>query len=153
MIKLVAIGNRFMKDDGIAIKVAENLEQKLHNLNVEVIFGETDCQSCFYLLKQEDFVFIMDAYYEGAEPGSIHLFTIEEAMAKSSASLMQHDTSIIDLMKLYKSKWKGYFIGVEIAELGFGDELSSALQEKFQQICLEVESTTKKIILEEVNYA
>lgn len=142
-----------MKDDGIAIKVAENLEQSLHNLNVEVIFGETDCQSSFCLLNQEDFVFILDAFYEGAEPGSIHLFSLKNAMALSSGSLMQHDMSIIDLMKLYKSKWRGYFIGVEIAELDFGDELSSVLQGKFQQICLEVEKNIEKIILEEINYA
>ncbi|MDD3395246.1 MAG: hydrogenase maturation protease, partial [Anaerotignum sp.] len=127
--------------------------QSLHNLNVEIIFGETDCQSCFYLLNEEDFVFLLDAFYEGAAPGSIHLFSLEEAMALSSGSLMQHDMSIVELMKLYKGKWKGYFIGVEIAELGFGEELSAVLEEKLQEICLEVEKNIEKIILEEIKDA
>ncbi|WP_304509491.1 hydrogenase maturation protease [Anaerotignum sp.] len=153
MIKLIAIGNRFMKDDGIAIKVAENLVDKLKGLNIEVIIGETDCQNCFYLLKQDDYVLIIDAIYTGSEPGSIHPLKLEEAVAQSSGASMQHDMSIIELMKLYKSKFKGYLIGVEIAELGFGDKLSPVLNEKYQQICLDVERTINKIILEETNYA
>lgn len=153
MIKLIAIGNRFMKDDGIAIKIAENLKDKRKDSNFEVIIGETDCENCFYLLKQDDYVLIIDAIYTGSEPGSIHLLSLEEAVAQSSEVTMQHDMSIIELMKLYKSKFKGYLIGVEIAELGFGDELSPALSEKFQNICLAVEKTLNKIILEERNYA
>lgn len=153
MIKLVAIGNRFMRDDGIAIQVAEDLEQSLKNLNIQVIMGETDCQSSFYLINPEDFVFILDAYYEGGEPGSLHLYSLEEAMAKSSASPMQHDMSMIDLMRIYQCKWKGYFIGIEIAELGFGEGLSPILQERFRDICLEVKQNIEKIILEGIHHA
>ncbi|WMI79982.1 hydrogenase maturation protease [Anaerotignum sp. MB30-C6] len=154
MIKLVAIGNRFMKDDGIAIKVAEALENGfIHSNNIEVIIGETDCQNCFYRLNHGDFVFILDAMYKNSEPGSIHVIRLEEIIGQSSAVLMQHDMSMIDLMRLYKSTFKGYLIGVEIGELGFGHELSPTLQEKFPQICCEVEGKIKKIILEEINDA
>lgn len=153
MIKLVAVGNRFMKDDGIAIKVAEYLEQSLKNLNIKVIIGETDCQNCFFQLNDEDFVIIVDAIYRGVEPGSIHFFKLEDIMTQSIGTMMQHDMSIIDLMKVYKSKFKGYLIGVEIAELGFGEELSPILQKKSSKICLEVEGKIKKLILEENNNA
>jgi len=153
MIKLVAIGNRFMKDDGIAINVAELLEDRLSNLNIKVIIGETDCQNCFYLLNSEDYVFILDAQYIGSEPGSIHLFKLEEVISQPIGSFMQHDMSLIELMKLYGSKFKGYLIGIEIAEVDFGDELSSILKEKLHQICSDIEDTIKTIILEEVEYA
>lgn len=153
MIKLVAIGNRFMKDDGIAIKVAEYLKKRLKILNIEVIIGETDCQNCFYSLNQDDFIFILDAFYQETEPGNIHILRLEEAISQSSGSNMQHDMSIIELMKLYGSKFKGYMIGIEISELGFGDELSTVLKDKLPQICLKIESVIKEIILEEMNYA
>ncbi|MEQ8199655.1 MAG: hydrogenase maturation protease, partial [Clostridiaceae bacterium] len=71
MMKLVAVGNRYMKDDGIAIEVAEILEDRLTDLNLEIIIGETDSQNCFYLLNKDDFVFILDALCIGTEPGSI----------------------------------------------------------------------------------
>lgn len=153
MVKLVAIGNRLMKDDGVAIEVAERLKDRFSNLNIEVIIGETDCQSCFYLLNQEDFVFILDACYEGREPGSVHIFNLEEVISQPLSSIMQHDMSIIELMKLYGSKFKGYIIGIEIAEVGFGDSLSLVLKEKFQQICFDIERIIKEIILEELDYA
>lgn len=153
MVKLVAIGNRFMKDDGVAIEVAEVLKNRFRNFNIEIIIGETDCQNCFYLLDQEDFVFILDALYKGTEPGSIHIFNLEDVISQPSGSFMQHDMSIIELMKLYGSKFKGYIIGIEIAEVGFGDKLSPVLKEKFQQICSEIERTIKEIILEEIDYA
>lgn len=153
MIKLVAIGNRFMKDDGVAIEVAEILEDRLRNLNIEIIIGETDCQNCFYLLNQEDFIFILDALYKGTEPGSIHILKLEEVISQPSGSFMQHDMSIFELMKLYGSKFKGYMIGIEIAEVGFGDKLSPILKDKFEQICSKIERTIKEIILEEIDCA
>lgn len=153
MIKLVAIGNQLMKDDGIAIKVTKMLEDSLRNLNIEIIIGETDPYSCYYLLNQEDFVLILDALYKGTEPGSIHLFKFEEIIAQSFNTFMQHDMSIIELMKLYGSKFQGYLIGIEVAEVGYGDELSSILKEKFQQICLDTERTISKIIREDIDNA
>lgn len=153
MVKVVAIGNRLMKDDGVAIEVAEILADRLSNMNIEIIISETDCQSCFYLLNQQDFVFILDAFYRGMEPGSIHIFKLEEVISQPSGSFMQHDMSIIELMKLYGSNFKGYIIGIEIAEVGFGDKISPVLKEKFKQICSDVEKIIKEIILEEINYA
>lgn len=142
-----------MKDDGIAIEVAEHLEESLKKLNIEVMIGETDCQSVFFSIRQEDYVFILDAFYEGGQPGTIHILSLEEAIAKSSGSPMQHDMSVIDMMRLYHCKWKGYLIGIEIGEVGFGEGLSQVLQERFQDICLEVEKNISKIILEDINYA
>lgn len=153
MMKLVAVGNRFMKDDGIAIAVAESLENRLSHLGLRILIGETDCQSSYYLLNRDDFVFILDALYMGAEPGSVHVLNLEEVMSQPSDSFMQHDMSMIELMKLYGDHLRGYMIGIEVAEIGFGDELSPVLRDKLPQICLEIENSIKKIILEEKAYA
>jgi len=153
MMKLVAVGNRFMKDDGIAIKAAELLENRLVPLGLNIIIGETDCQSCFYLLNRDDFVFILDALYMGEEPGSVHIFSLEEAVSMSMDPFMQHDMSMIELIKLYGNHFRGYMIGIEIGEIGFGDELSPVLEVKLPEICMEIENMIKKIILEETVYA
>lgn len=55
--------------------------------------------------------------------------------------------SVFDLMRLYKKPLKGYLIGIEIGETGFGCELSEALKGKFNSICLKIE----RIIYEMVN--
>ncbi|WP_312445693.1 hydrogenase maturation protease [Lacrimispora sp.] len=153
MVKLVAIGNRFMKDDAIAIKAAEALEDRLICQDIQVIIGETDFQSCFYLLDKDDFVFILDALSSGAEPGSVHMFRLEDVMSQPSSFTMHHDLSMVELMKLYGSQFKGYLLGIEIFEIGFGQELSTALREKLPFICRIIECEIKKIIAEEITYA
>lgn len=153
MIKTVAVGNRFMMDDGIAIKVTEELWNCLTDLKLEIIIGETDCQSSYHLLNENDFIIILDALCIGAEPGSVHIFSLEDALSKPSCSHMQHDTTIFELMKLDNCKFKGYIIGIEIAEIGFGDELSAVLKEKFPKLCSEVESAIRNIVSEEIDYA
>lgn len=139
MIKVIGIGNRFMKDDGIAVAVLENIRNKLESMEIEVIIGETDFQYCFHLLKKDDFVIVLDASYSGAPVGSIHSYKLQEAVAEYGETDFQHDMNIFDLIRLYSKPLKGYFIGIEIAETGFGCELSEAMKKKFYDICLEVE--------------
>lgn len=152
MVKLIAIGNRFMKDDAVAIKAAEILEDRLIRQDIHVIVGETDFQNCFYLLDEDDFVFILDALSSGAEPGSVHLTSLE-VMSQPSLFSMQHDLSMVELMKLYGSQFKGYLMGIEIYEIGFGQELSTVLRDKLPQICRVIECAIKKIISEEITNA
>ena len=153
MMKFVAVGNRFMKDDGIGIKVAEELRERLTDLKLDIIIGETDCQSSFYLLNDNDFIIILDAFCIGSEPGSVHIFRIQDALLQPSGSFMQHDMSMIELMKLYNCQFNGYMIGIEVADIGFGDELSPVLKEKFPQICSKIESTIKTILWEVSDHA
>lgn len=128
-----------MMDDGIAIAVLENLKNNLESMGIEVIIGETDFQFCFHQLKEDDFVIILDAEYLGDVAGSIHSCKLQEAITAYGETNSQHDMNVFDLMRLYRKPLKGCLIGIEIAETGFGCELSEALKGKFNSICLEVE--------------
>ena len=149
MIKLIAIGNRCMKDDGVAVKAAELLEDELMTMGIRVIIGETDCQSCFYSLDKNDFVFLLDAVFTGKKPGSLHIFSLEEAVTQSTNPLAQHDMGLIELMKLYGSNFNGCLMGIEICEIGFGTELSPVLKDKLPRLCGEIKDTIKRIIGEQ----
>lgn len=138
-----------MKDDGTAIAVLENIRSKLEAMGIEVIIVETDFQLCFHHIKEDDFVIILDAAYSGAVAGSVHSCRLEEAVTAYGETNSQHDISIFDLMRLYSKPLKGFFIGIEIAEAGFGCELSEALKGKLNEICLEVERIICEIVKEE----
>lgn len=148
MIKAIGIGNRLMMDDGIAISVLERIRNKLESIGIEVIIGETDFQFCFHQLKKDDFVIILDAAYSGKVAGSIHTYKLQEAVTAYGETNSQHDMTIYDLMRLHSKSSKGYLIAIEIAETGFGCELSEALKGKFNDICLEVERIISKIVEE-----
>lgn len=141
-----------MMDDGIAIAVLENIGSKLGKMGLEVIVGETDIQSCFHQLSEEDSVIILDATYSGGPVGSVYLCKIEEAMEGYGETDFQHDLSLFDLMRLYSKSLNGYFIGIEVAEVGFNCELSDSLKCIFQDICFDVEKIIQKIV-EEGSYA
>lgn len=148
MIKIIAVGNRFMKDDGIAIAVAEALKKMTADLNMDIILGETDSFECFYLLNKDDFVIVLDAVYMGVEPGSVSVFKLNDVIEQTSAWCFQHDLSILELMKLFHTSFRGIFIGIESADIGYGDELSPVLHEKLPQICSEVEKIISNIVKE-----
>lgn len=148
MIKVIGIGNKLMMDDGIAIAVMESIRNKLESMGIEVIIGETDFQFCFHLLKEDDFVIILDAVYSGAVAGNIHTYKLQDAITAYKETNSQHDMSIFDLMRLYPKPLKGYLIGIEIAEVEFGYELSQALRGKFKDICVEVERIICEIVKE-----
>lgn len=153
MIKVLAIGNRLMTDDGIGIAVLERIRGKLESRGIEVIIGETDFQFCFHQLKEDDFVIILDAVFTGAAPGSIHSYAMKDVVLKYGESGFPHDTSIFDLMKRYSKDPKGRLIGIEAAETGIGYELSEMLKSKFVDICFEVERMIDRVIKEEMNNA
>jgi len=137
-----------MMDDGIAIAVLENIRYKLESMGIEVVIGETDFQFCFHQLEEDNFVIILDAAYSGGAAGSVHSCKLQEAVTAYGETSSQHDMSVFDLMRLYSKPLKGCFIGIEIAEAGFGCELSEALKGKFNDICLDIERIIYEIVKE-----
>lgn len=53
-VKLIAVGNRLMGDEGIAVKLAEYLMDRLYSQGIEVILGDTDIDFCFGRIDRED---------------------------------------------------------------------------------------------------
>ncbi len=152
MVKVLGIGNRLMMDDGIAIAILENIRDKLKTMGIEVIIGETDLQFCFHQLTIEDFVIIIDATCSERDAGSIFSCKLEEAITVYGDTNSQHDMSIFDLMRIYSKFSRGYFIGIEVDEIGVGFGLSDTLSELFQYICFDIEGLIKEIV-KEVSYA
>ncbi len=151
MIKVIAVGNRLMQDDGVAVAVAEYLRNRLESMELEVIIGETDFNFCFHFLEEDDPVILLDAAFTGSNPGSIHVKQLREASCGYGRTGSTHEQSIFDLMRLYSKTFRGYLIGIEISEAGFGCELSDSLNNQFDGICLEVERIINGIVKEERN--
>lgn len=126
-IKVIAVGNTLMEDDGIAIVVLEKLKEKFIERNIEVIIGETDFQYCISSIQDGEFIFFVDAVYCGKKPGEITVIPLEKYQYKKKY-YTQHSYSIVDLIKLYFKEIKGYIIGIEIGEISFSYGLSVVLE-------------------------
>lgn len=135
--KCIAIGNRVMGDDGIGIKVAEELSSKLRQKQIELIIVETDIDYAFAKIEAGDLLFIIDSAHFGFSPGTITFLPIGEEVIQQQ-TYSQHQLSLIHLLNTNGKLVKGFIIGIEIEKIDFGLELSSALETKFPAICEEV---------------
>ena len=137
-IVVIGIGSVIMKDDGIAIKVLHNIHNKLYQMGVHTIVGETDSQFCINSVQQDDFIILIDAIQSGKEAGTITILELNEAVRKLKRSKNGHEQSLLDLLALYMPCVRGYFIGVEAFDISYGLELSDVLDKEFISICVNV---------------
>lgn len=147
-IKVIAVGNTLMEDDGIAIVVLEKLKEKFIERNIEVIIGETDFQYCISSIQDGNFIFFIDAVYYGKKPGEITVIPLEKYQYKKKY-YTQHSYSVVDLIKLYFKDVKGYIIGIEIGEISFSYGLSSTLENNIaiisENVLKEIDSRIKEL--------
>jgi hydrogenase maturation protease len=145
-IKVIAIGNVLMKDDGIGIEVAKVVEEKLLEKNIEVIYAETDIQYGISNIQEDDLIFVLDAAHYGKNPGEITRLPLND-FSNNKKGYSQHNYSFLDLLKLYYPSVKGEIYGIEVKEVEFGFGLSSALHEKLEVISKEILEEIEKFIV------
>ena len=127
-----------MKDDSIGILLAEAIKLKLIASGISVVICETNADYALSELIDVDLIFIIDSTYYDIKPGTVTVTPISDQLVSNSPNYSQHQLSLIDLIKTNKEPIEGFIIGVEIAEISFGIELSNCLSQQFNQLCNEV---------------
>ncbi len=135
---VIGIGSLVMSDDGIGSRVVEVIQGRLGEHDISAFVGETDFHCCFDEIRPDDLVIIIDAIASGEEPGNIEVMLLSDALKGLGKPQTQHEFSLFDLIKLHAPRTRGFFIGIEAAEIGFGFELSAPLKERFERICEDV---------------
>jgi len=136
-VKLIAMGNVLMKDDGIGIEVAKEIEEELTQKGIEVIYGETDFQYCIIKVRKNDFLLVLDGASLGEEPGTVTVMPLSR-FASNKGEYTQHCYSFIDLLELYYPCVRGTIFAIQIKEITYDFGLSDLLQEKLQDISKDV---------------
>ncbi|MCJ7687731.1 MAG: hydrogenase maturation protease [Clostridiaceae bacterium] len=136
--KVIALGNRLMMDDKIALLVSENLLKVFTDNNIEVIIGETDVDYCLSKLNCEDEFYIIDSTYFGDVAGTITTRPLSDIKKAYKYQKQAHSLNLLDLINIYDIDVKGYFIGIEIQSIKMHYGISVELQEIFQSICSEI---------------
>lgn len=152
MVKVFGIGNILLGDDGIGVRVTEELKALIDNLNmdVEVIIGETDYLYCINKINKDDIVIIIDSSYLKIEPGKVEVRKLDECDRIIKNSLCQHNESLIWILRKELKDIKGYVITIEVDKIDYCMELSQEIRNKLPGICYEVFSICRDIIMENV---
>ncbi|WMJ80205.1 hydrogenase maturation protease [Clostridium sp. MB40-C1] len=137
--KVIAIGNRIMKDDAIGVLIGDELKNDLEKLGFEVIIGETDVDYCLSFIENGDFVFILDSTFYGINSGKITVVDIKKGETFFEKGYSQHQLSLIKLLNSYNfQNVCGYIVGIEASDIDYGIELSKELLQNFNDIKKEV---------------
>lgn len=146
MIKVIGIGNRIMKDDGVAIHILECIGEDMSKIskNIQVISGETDVEFCIDKIDCTDYLIIIDSTFLGIEIGTVTTMEIKDYNGRNEI-YSQHDLNLVSRLKDI-SILNGWIIGIEVFKVDFGLELSKELKERFNKICNKVMEEINSIV-------
>jgi len=150
-IRIVGFGNKYRSDDGIGIKVIEELEKIDFFKDVEIIDGGTSGTDLIFLAKGCRKIIIVDAIDTGThteEVLCVHVDDVEEFIKKDCKSLSLHDLNLSDILRLIKALGIDTdisIIGVKPKNINFGEKLSPEIENKIPQIISRIKEEINKV--------
>ena len=142
MIKVFGIGNPLLRDDGIGIEVAKQLPS---SSRVKVYIGEIFVDDCLENIQEEDYIVIIDAVSLKQEVGNIHFLPFQDCLNFIGSKSFCHDRNLLGTLLLNYPKIRGELIGIEIAELDYGEGISETLSRCFPNIIQEIRRHLEKL--------
>ncbi len=139
-VTIIGFGNKYRSDDGIGIRVIEELKKLDSFKEVEVIDGGTSGTDLLFLAKECKKIIIIDAIDIGKDAGQvvcIKASDIEEFIKGDYKSLSLHDLNLCDVLKIIrelKIDTEILIIGVKPENIGFGESLTPEIEKKIPGI-------------------
>jgi hydrogenase maturation protease len=139
---ILGVGNPLRRDDGIGPEVIRLMieNRKTYNLpyGIDFLDGGTDGLGLIEYLKEYNKVIILDAVEMKLTPGTIKVFTPEEAILNiNTDALSTHGFGIAELIKLAKQldiNPELIIVGVQPEDVSYGEELSFSVNSKTDTI-------------------
>ncbi|MCE5329726.1 hydrogenase maturation protease [bacterium] len=145
--KIIGFGNIFMSDDGIGIRVIEELNKINFSedyRNVVLIDGGTSGIDLIFTLKESDRVIIIDAVDAGQDTGEIVKFKLNrlsEFNEKKFRSFSLHDISLAEVFNLMRSLNINpdiTIIGIKPKLIDYGEKISPEIECKIPEIIFQI---------------
>lgn len=148
MIKIFAIGNIILGDDGIGVKVMEFIGAQLESYSkeVKVLIVGIDYIYCLNEINKEDTVILVDSTYFGIEPGRVSVLNLKECDKFISPCRDMHSENLLRVLREEYREIAGYLVGIEVEKVNYSLELSNTLKDNFSEITKKVFREIKRII-------
>jgi len=135
---ILGVGNLLLRDEGVGVHVAVNLQEYPLPDHIEVIEGGTDGFKLFHLIMEADRLIVVDCVKGGDEPASIYKFDIDDFdhfpdIYKTSVHQISI-TEVVNLSGTMRTPPRTTIIGVEPEELSMSMELSPNVQAKLPKV-------------------
>lgn len=135
---VVGLGNVLMSDDGVGVRVAEELLKLNLPPNVTVYPAGTPGLALLHLIEGCRKVVLIDAIKLGREPGTVYCFNFDPSFFKDKNLLSMHDLDAVTALKLALSAGtplgEVVIIGVEPKRVCFGETMSSEVEASIPKV-------------------
>jgi hydrogenase maturation protease len=146
-IAIVGVGNILLGDEGIGVRVLEELEKEKYSEEINFLDAGTAFFSIVSELRNFEKAIIIDAVHGGRKAGTVYRFNIDDIVGKGNSIISLHDFGVMESIQLERVIAKLpdeiIFYGVEPQNVTPSLELSSVLQGKLKYVV--------KKIFEELN--
>ena len=129
---VVGVGNRARRDDGVGPEVAERVRSAVPGLDVVEVSG--DATRLLDLWSGADLVVVVDAVRTGAPAGTCHVWRLRDGAWNDVPPPSQVSSHLVGVREaldlataLDRLPATLVVVGVEVAELGLGPGLSTAV--------------------------
>jgi hydrogenase maturation protease len=116
---IIGIGNTLMGDDGVGVRVAEELSSRDLGVDVSVVAGATDGMALSHYFTEADAVVLVDAIAVDDTPGAVYRLTPEDAGITSLRPHSSHGISVPSIMMA--ARLQGHCPDVIIYAVQIGD--------------------------------
>jgi hydrogenase maturation protease len=147
-IVIIGVGNLLLKDEGVGVHVAQELQKKGLPSAVEVHDGGVAGMGLLDLFGGASKVLLIDAADMNLEPGAIVRFTPEELVSeKSGPRFSAHDVGLLEVLELARALGncppEVVIFGIQPKEMSWGTELSAEVRASIPKVT--------DLILKEIN--
>lgn len=136
-ILIVGIGNLILRDEGIGVHAARELEEQSLPPQVEVIEGGTALMELLPAIRDAERIIVIDALRGGGLPGTIYRVFPEDLMVDAERLLSLHQVGLLEVLGMARQLGADpevVIIGVEPKEITWGMELTPEVAAKLPQV-------------------
>ena len=135
---ILGVGNLLLRDEGVGVHAAVNLQEFPLPDHIEVVEGGTDGFKLFHIIMEADRLIVVDCVKGGDEPGSIYRFDIDDYdhfpdIYKTSVHQISIE-EVITLSGTMRTPPRTTVVGVEPDELFMSMELSETVRSKLPKV-------------------
>jgi len=152
MILVAALGNPLRQDEGVAIRIVQELEEHLgaEGKGVRLLDLGTAGMRLLEAFEEADAAIIIDCALMEREPGTMVRFTPDDVTSRrESLSVSPHTGDLLAIVELAKNLGicpdEVVFFGIEPQALGYAEGLSPLLAERLPLYCAEVLDEIRRV--------
>ncbi|UWG97988.1 HyaD/HybD family hydrogenase maturation endopeptidase [Dehalobacter sp. DCM] len=141
-IMIMGVGNVLLSDEGLGVRILDAFDKDALPDNVELIEGGTAGLELVHLIKDVDFLILVDAVNAKSEPGSVFRFRPEDIRILPDAfEVSFHQVGIIEVLNvadLLGNAPQTLIYGVQPKSLDWGMEVSEEIKAVFPQLIQQI---------------